>query len=85
MSEPSSREAGFVHRLARCFCFVVTLGAASPPTASACPDCAVGRIARSLVWEQAFGPNLLAALAPFVVIIGVSIWAERIFANPRSS
>lgn len=37
-------------------------------TAAACPDCPVGREARADVWNHDFAFNLLAALAPFVLI-----------------
>ena len=46
--------------------------------AGACPDCAVGRRARAQLWTDDFGPNLLLALAPFLIIGAVSVWANRI-------
>jgi len=49
----------------------------APATALACPDCAVGRVARSMVWQELWGTPLLAALAPFFVIVAVSFWADR--------
>lgn len=44
----------------------------------ACPNCAVGRVARQQVWEEGLATNLVIALAPFVIVGMVSLWAERI-------
>jgi hypothetical protein len=48
------------------------------PPAEACPDCAVGREARSLVWTEDFARNLLLAVVPFLLIGAVSALANRI-------
>ena len=50
----------------------------SAATARACPDCSIGRAARADVWSHDFGANLAIALAPFVVMVLVSAWAERL-------
>src|SRR4051794_7678425 len=44
--------------------------------AAACPNCAIGRQARSQVWNDDFGTNLLAALLPFAVIGSVCLGFE---------
>jgi len=44
----------------------------------ACPDCPVGRAARQQVAEDGLAANLLIAMAPFVIIGLVSLWAERL-------
>jgi hypothetical protein len=56
----------------------ILLGTASSPVAAlACPRCAAGTAARSAVWSEGFAFNMLAALAPFLVICAVSLWFER--------
>jgi hypothetical protein len=49
-----------------------------PATALACPDCSIGRVAREQLWSDNFATNLATALAPFLVIVVASLWAERI-------
>lgn len=41
---------------------------ALPVEALACPDCATGRAARASVLDADLGRNLLAMLAPFLVV-----------------
>jgi hypothetical protein len=55
------------------------------PAAAACPSCATGRQARSEVWKDDFGANLLVAVFPFLVIGGICLRAETIGrpARPR--
>ena len=53
-----------------------TLLLATP--AAACPNCAVGKQARSEVWNDDFGRNLFVALLPFLVIGAICVRAERI-------
>ena len=50
--------------------------------ATACPNCAVGQQARSEVWNDDFGKNLLVALLPFLVIGALCVRAERIGRAP---
>lgn len=50
--------------------------AAAP--AAACPDCAVGRQARSEVWNDDFARNVFVALLPFIVIGTICVRVERI-------
>ncbi|MDP9151180.1 MAG: hypothetical protein M3O36_14730 [Myxococcota bacterium] len=45
---------------------------------AACPNCAVGRQARSEVWNDDFGKNLFVALLPFILIGAICVRAERI-------
>lgn len=51
--------------------------------ALACPDCALGRATRALVWNQNFLFNAAVSLAPFLLIAAASVWANRI-GRPRS-
>jgi hypothetical protein len=51
-------------------------------TARACPDCDIGRVARTQFWNDNFGTNLAVALAPFVVIAIVTLWADRLGRPP---
>lgn len=37
-------------------------------SARACPDCAVGKQARSALWDDDFTRNLVVALLPFLVV-----------------
>ena len=53
---------------------LVSLGWVAP--AIACPNCAVGRQARSEVWNEDFGFNLFVALLLFLVIGGVCVRVE---------
>ena len=46
--------------------------------ASVCPGCAIGRQARSEVWNADFGFNLIVALIPFLIIGRICLWAETI-------
>ena len=69
------------HAIAACSAVASILTLASP--AAACPDCAVGRQARSEVWNQDFGPNLLFALLPFLLIGVICLAAERIGRMPK--
>jgi hypothetical protein len=64
--------------------FVALLLDAGASVASACPDCDVGRIARHQFWNDHFARNLLAGLAPFLVVIAATWIAERV-GRPRSS
>lgn len=43
-----------------------------------CPGCPAGRAAREQVYGDGFATNLAVALAPFIVIGVVSLWADRI-------
>ncbi len=52
------------------------LGLAAPATA--CPGCDPGKLARAQVLNDNFLVNLLIALAPFAVMTGVSLWANRV-------
>lgn len=51
-------------------------------TAFACPNCPVGRAARQQVCDDGLATNLVIALAPFLLVGMVSVWAERI-GRPR--
>jgi hypothetical protein len=51
----------------------------------ACPNCAVGREARSEVWDDQFARNLAYALLPFVVIGLVSLQVDAIGRRDRTS
>lgn len=54
-----------------------------PRDARACPNCAVGRLARQQVCDDdGFAFNLSAVALPFLVIGAVSRYAER---NPRGA
>jgi len=48
------------------------------PAALACPDCAVGRQARTEVWNDDFAFNLFVALLPFLMIGAVCLRVEAI-------
>jgi hypothetical protein len=48
------------------------------PAAAACPSCEPGRQARSEVWNEDFGTNLLVAALPFLVIAGICLRVEAI-------
>ncbi|MEY4576431.1 MAG: hypothetical protein RL701_1134 [Pseudomonadota bacterium] len=62
---------------------VLTVTLASAAAAKACPDCAIGRQARSAVfYGEDFAANLTIALLPFVIIGAICMWAE---ARGRSS
>jgi hypothetical protein len=58
-----------------------TLARTTP--AAACPDCAVGKQARSEVWGHDFGFNLFVALLPFVIIGAICARAEAV-GRPRA-
>jgi len=58
------------------------LGIASP--ARACPNCAVGRQARSEVWNQDFGENLTVALLPFAIVGALCVRIEAESRRPPS-
>jgi len=62
--------------------FAAALAAAAP--AEACPDCAAGRRARSEVFREGFGANLLVALLPFLTIGAICVRVEAI-GRPRAS
>ncbi len=47
-------------------------------TALACPDCAVGQVARQLVWTDSFSFHLAVTLTPFAIVAVVCVWADRI-------
>ena len=53
---------------------MVSIGATR---ASACPDCAPGRAARAQVWADEFLANLAFTLAPFVVLVVVTMLISR--------
>lgn len=67
---------GSMRKIAWMASFLATLTAAW--TAWACPRCAVGITARQQVWDDGFATNLVVALVPFVLVVMVSVWAERI-------
>ena len=46
--------------------------------AEACPNCAVGRQARTEVFRESFGFNLFVALLPFLMIGAICLRAEAI-------
>jgi hypothetical protein len=58
-----------------------TLALTTP--AAACPDCAIGKQARSEVWGRDFGFNLFVALLPFVIIGAICARAEGV-GRPRA-
>jgi uncharacterized membrane protein len=60
---------------------IVTLTSVSQ--AQACPNCELGRQARSEVWTSGFGANLIGALLPFLVVAITSVRVGS-FARPRS-
>jgi hypothetical protein len=62
--------------------FGVNLSGASP-VARACPDCTLGRVARAQVWSHDFLFNAAVSLTPFLLVVAVSVWADRI-GRPRS-
>lgn len=45
---------------------------------AACPNCALGREARALVWTEDFLFNLLLVIVPFLLIGAVSALANRV-------
>jgi hypothetical protein len=47
-------------------------------SATACPNCAVGKQARSAVWSDDFGFHLALAAIPFIVIGALCLCAEWI-------
>jgi hypothetical protein len=53
--------------------------------ARACPSCPAGRQARSEVWNDDFGFNLLVALLPFLVVGAICARAEAIGRPARRS
>jgi hypothetical protein len=56
----------------------VCSAAAWAAPAVACPNCSVGRQARSEVWNSDFGFNLSVALLPFLLIAGICLWVESL-------
>jgi hypothetical protein len=56
---------------------IVSLVELVPSTGLACPDCDIGRLARYQFWSDHFVWNLLAALAPFIVVVATAIRTER--------
>jgi hypothetical protein len=52
-------------------------------SAAACPDCAVGRTARSQVWGEDFALYLLLTVLPFLLIGAVCLSVEAIGRPPR--
>jgi hypothetical protein len=63
---------------------VVACAVLEARTAAACPSCASGREARSEVWNDDFGENLLLAAFPFLVIGGICVRAEAIGRRPAA-
>jgi hypothetical protein len=59
-----------------CAALIALAALATPTRAEACPNCAVGIQARSEVWQQDFTYNLLVALAPLLLIVGVCARVE---------
>lgn len=53
--------------------------------AAACPSCPIGRAARQQVCDDDFLLRLVAVLAPFIVIAGVTVWVERALDRARGS
>jgi hypothetical protein len=43
-------------------------GSVLPGSARACPDCAVGKQARTALWDEQFAYHLVVALLPFLVV-----------------
>jgi hypothetical protein len=67
---------------------VVAGACALPAPADACPACATGEQARSDVWNDDFGFNLVVAVLPFVLIGAISARADslgRTRARPTGS
>ena len=55
-----------------------------PTAALACPDCAVGRIARSSVFDDHFAINLLMVLSPLVLLTAIVALLHRIDSKDRT-
>jgi hypothetical protein len=71
-------------RLAAWVC-TLALASLSAPVARACPDCDIGQVARAQFWSDNFAGNLATALAPFAVVIAVSLLAERMGRSTKHS
>ena len=65
------------------FVFVAALSVALialtiAPEAAACPNCAVGKQARSEVWNGEFGFNLAVVALPFLLIGGLCLRVDSL-------
>ena len=60
------------------------LASSGAEVARACPDCLVGRAARTQVWDQDFAFHLTVALIPFALVALASAWADRIGRPPST-
>jgi hypothetical protein len=56
-----------------------------PTAALACPDCAVGRIARGAVFDDDFAANLVMVLSPLVLLTGIVALLHRVDAAQTDS
>jgi hypothetical protein len=69
---PGCARSGGSSYVRRACAVLISLAALAAPTrAESCPNCAVGIQARSEIWQQDFTYNLLVALAPLLLIVGV--------------
>jgi hypothetical protein len=55
---------------------IVSMVAIAAP-AAACPDCAIGKQARTLAWSDGFAQNLIASVLPFLFVAVIAFWVDR--------